>query len=50
MVMFAKGKKRKDIGNIILGFGILFIGMGIMSAAMKPLTRFTNVLKSLIIT
>ncbi|WP_270852715.1 Na/Pi cotransporter family protein [Clostridium tertium] len=38
MVMFAKGKKRKDIGNIILGFGILFVGMGQMSAAMKPLT------------
>ncbi|ACD24909.1 Na/Pi cotransporter family protein [Clostridium botulinum] len=38
MVMFARGKKRKDIGNIILGFGILFTGMGIMSAAMKPLT------------
>ena len=38
MVMFAKGKKRKDIGNIILGFGILFVGMGQMSSAMKPLT------------
>lgn len=39
MVMFAKRKKRKDIGNIILGFGILFTGMGIMSSAMKPLTE-----------
>ena len=38
MVMFARGKKRKEIGNIILGFGILFTGMGIMSGAMKPLT------------
>lgn len=38
MVMFAKGKKRKDIGNIVLGFGILFTGMGAMSSAMKPLT------------
>ncbi|MDZ5000481.1 sodium-dependent phosphate transporter, partial [Clostridium perfringens] len=38
MVMFAKGKKRKDIGNIILGFGILFVGMGQMSDSMKPLT------------
>lgn len=38
MVMFASGKKRKDIGNIILGFGILFVGMGSMSEAMKPLT------------
>ncbi|MGL5354857.1 MAG: Na/Pi cotransporter family protein [Clostridium sp.] len=38
MVMFAKRKKRKDLGNIVLGFGILFTGMGMMSAAMKPLT------------
>ncbi|MGL4772821.1 MAG: Na/Pi cotransporter family protein [Clostridium sp.] len=38
MVMFARAKKRKDIGHIILGFGILFTGMGMMSGAMKPLT------------
>ncbi len=37
MVMLAKAKKRRDIGNIILGFGILFTGMGMMSGAMKPL-------------
>lgn len=37
MVMFVKGKKRKEIGNIILGFGTLFVGMGMMSGAMKPL-------------
>ena len=38
MVMFVKGKKRREVGNIILGFGILFVGMGTMSGAMKPLT------------
>lgn len=38
MVMFVKVKKRREIGNIILGFGILFTGMGAMSGAMKPLT------------
>lgn len=38
IVMFAKGKKRKEFGNIILGFGILFTGMGVMGNAMKPLT------------
>lgn len=37
IVMFSKAKKRKEIGNIILGFGILFMGMGIMSSAMKPI-------------
>ena len=47
MVMFIKTKKRREIGNIILGFGILFTGMGTMSSAMKPLTEsavFNNVL------
>ena len=37
IVMFARAKKRREIGNIILGFGILFTGMGIMSGAMKPM-------------
>ena len=37
IVMFAKMQKKKEIGNIILGFGILFIGMGMMSDAMLPL-------------
>lgn len=37
VVMFAKAKKRREIGNIILGFGILFTGMGAMSGAMKPM-------------
>ncbi|MFQ9616995.1 MAG: Na/Pi cotransporter family protein, partial [Clostridium butyricum] len=31
MVMFAKNRKHLELGNIILGFGILFTGMGIMS-------------------
>ncbi|MGL5649277.1 MAG: Na/Pi cotransporter family protein [Clostridium sp.] len=37
LIMVAKAKKRKEIGNIVLGFGILFMGMGIMSDAVKPL-------------
>ena len=39
MVLFSRAKKRREIGNIILGFGILFTGMGIMSGAMKPLAN-----------
>ncbi|MGN0027438.1 MAG: Na/Pi cotransporter family protein [Clostridium sp.] len=39
IIMFAKKKQKRDIGNIILGFGILFVGMGQMSGAMKPLTE-----------
>ncbi len=41
MVMFVKVKRRREIGNIILGFGVLFTGMGTMSGAMKPLTSST---------
>lgn len=49
IVMFAKGKRRKEVGNIILGFGILFTGMGIMSGAMEPLTD-SQIFKDLIVT
>jgi phosphate:Na+ symporter len=39
IVLFSKGKKNREIGNIILGFGILFMGMGIMGDAMSPLKK-----------
>lgn len=39
IVLSAKQKKRRDIGNTILGFGILFMGMGVMSEALKPLAQ-----------
>ena len=35
--LFAKKRKIKSIGEIIIGFGILFIGMDLMTAALKPL-------------
>ena len=38
IIMFAKKKKVQSIGQIIAGFGILFMGMDMMSAAMKPLS------------
>ena len=47
LVMFAKAKNRREIGNIILGFGILFTGMGIMSSSMSPISNspaFTQVI------
>ncbi|MBU3210125.1 Na/Pi cotransporter family protein [Clostridium algidicarnis] len=37
IVMFSKSTKRREFGNIILGFGILFMGMGIMGDSMKPI-------------
>ncbi|WP_027623113.1 Na/Pi cotransporter family protein [Clostridium lundense] len=39
MVLFSKGNKIKEIGSIILGFGILFIGMKTMSSSMEPLSH-----------
>lgn len=37
MCLFAKKDKLKQIGAIVLGFGILFLGMDIMKDAMAPL-------------
>ncbi|MEW8957379.1 Na/Pi cotransporter family protein [Clostridium sp.] len=37
IILFSKNKKRRDLGNIILGFGILFMGLGIMSDSMTPM-------------
>ncbi|MDF2674339.1 MAG: Na/Pi cotransporter family protein, partial [Clostridiales bacterium] len=50
MTMFSKKKKTKEVGEIVLGFGILFVGMGLMSSSMKPLGEsafFTNLMTSL---
>ncbi|MFU0833019.1 MAG: Na/Pi-cotransporter II-like protein [Oscillospiraceae bacterium] len=41
LIMFAKKNNTKHIGQIIAGFGILFIGMETMSTAMKPLGEST---------
>mgnify|MGYP001162103965 CR=1 FL=1 len=35
--LFAKKKKSRQIGGIILGFGILFVGINTMSDVMRPL-------------
>ncbi|MCP4023951.1 MAG: Na/Pi cotransporter family protein, partial [Desulfobacteraceae bacterium] len=48
--MFGKTEKLKAIGDIILGFGILFFGMKLMSDVMKPLRTypaFINLMKDL---
>lgn len=46
-LLFAKSEKKKDIGNILLGFAVLMFGMDSMSAAVKPLAdvpEFTGIL------
>src|SRR5690554_738879 len=40
MYLFAKKKRYKQIGSVILGFGILFMGIELMSNAMKPLRDY----------
>jgi len=50
MSMFGKTDNMKNVGNVILGFGILFFGMKLMSDAMKPLRTypdFINLMKGL---
>jgi phosphate:Na+ symporter len=46
----AKNKKAKTYSEILIGFGILFIGMDMMGDGLKPLAQlpaFTNVMTSL---
>ncbi len=48
--MFAQTPRAKNSGKIILGFGLLFFGMKLMSDAMKPLRdypQFIDILKGL---
>lgn len=47
LLMFCKGDKKKNIGNILLGFAILMIGMDTMSGAvegLKDVPQFTGIL------
>jgi len=37
LVMFIKSKKLKPIGDICIGFGILFVGLNLMTSGVKPL-------------
>lgn len=40
LMLYAKRKKKKYIGQVILGFGLLFQGLHTMSGAMSPLKDF----------
>lgn len=37
LVMFVKSKKSKTIGDICIGFGVLFVGLELMTDGVKPL-------------
>ncbi len=48
VTMFSKKQKIKNIGQIIISLGVLFIGLGMMSTSMKPLAGevwFQNILR-----
>ncbi|WP_346899498.1 Na/Pi cotransporter family protein [Clostridium sp. UBA7503] len=50
LVLFTKKKNLKELGHIILGFGVLFLGLTLMSSAMSPLREspvFTKLILSL---
>lgn len=40
MMMFIKDRTIKQIGQIVVGFGILFLGMDLMSGATAPLAQW----------
>lgn len=46
-IVFLHNEKKKDIGNIMVGFAVLMFGMNTMSGDVKPLAQvpeFTNIL------
>jgi phosphate:Na+ symporter len=47
MRLFGKSEKVRDMGEVILGFGILFYGMKLMSDAMEPLRSFPEFIQLL---
>ena len=48
LMMTAKNTKKKDIGNIMLGFSILMFGMSLMSEAVSPLADMPEFAKILV--
>ncbi len=55
LVMFIKTKKAKTIGDIFIGFGVLFVGLNLMTSGVKPLigteafTSFLGILSNPIV-
>ncbi len=49
LIIFLKNKRFKNFGQIILGFGLLFLGLTVMSQTMRPLAEtpaFLNLFKT----
>ena len=48
LVMFVKTKSSKSIGDICIGFGVLFVGLDLMTSGIKPLIG-TSVFESFLV-
>lgn len=48
MFFFGRGDKFKQYGNMIMGLGLVFLGMNLMSDAMKPLRSFEPFLELMV--
>lgn len=48
MMFFFKKRSIKRVGGILLGFGVLFVGLDLMSSAMKPLSELESFQKFLV--
>jgi phosphate:Na+ symporter len=48
LYLFAKRSRRRNLGQAILGFGLIFYGMHIMSSAMAPIRNYPAVVQTLV--
>lgn len=48
LFLFTKRSRRRSFGQVLLGFGLIFYGMHVMSTAMAPIKEFPLVAKALV--
>lgn len=48
LYLFAKRSQRRSLGQAVLGFGLLFYGMSVMSAAVAPVRNYPLVVGTLV--
>ena len=48
LIMMAKTNKRKNVGNVLIGFAILMFGMELMAGAMEPLANMPEFTKIMV--
>lgn len=46
-LMFSKRSKKRDLADVLLGFGILFLGLNLMSASMPDISESAQVMQYL---